>query len=105
MKSWEIALLLTCLWGIPVISMAQSSAEDVSRLRIEETIKANKAQPQVISILPWQPPKYRNIEGILEWQPKASSPQRLERQVLLQQLHIHRAWQGAAPHLVEQNLN
>jgi len=79
--------------------------EGVSTLRIEETIKANKAQPQVISILPWQPPKYRNIEGVLEWQPTASMPQRLERDVFLKKINTYQASQGVLAHTVEQNVN
>lgn len=93
---------------MPILLCCCASAqtqEGVSTLRIEETIKANKAQPQVISILPWQPPKYRNIEGILEWQPKASTPQRLERNIFLNKINTYQASQGVLTHTAEQNLN
>lgn len=57
-------------------------------IRLEATIRANKEQPRVLTIVPWQLPKYRQIEGALNWQPVMLEPQLIQRESFIRQLAI-----------------
>lgn len=75
-------------------SIAQETDEPI---RLEATIRGNKEQPRVLSIVPWQLPKYRNIEGTLSWQPVNSQPQLIERNRFLRRVALSQQFNGVVP--------
>lgn len=80
---------------------AQSSGDDVIQsdepLRLEATIRGNKEQPSVLSIVPWQLPKHRTIEGALIWQPAGTKPVPIERTSFLRRLALSNTFAKVPP--------
>lgn len=71
---------------------AQTSDEvsqtDSEVLRLEETIRANKEQPQVLTIVPWQLPTHQRIDETKAWQPVLSKLPSIERSQFLRDLAV-----------------
>lgn len=83
-----------------------SSAEQEKKktdepLRLEATIRGDKEQPRVISIVPWQLPEHRDIEGTLSWKPKNSKLKPLERKQFLRKVALSKKFSTTRP---EKNL-
>ncbi|WP_414829938.1 hypothetical protein [Alteromonas sp. H39] len=89
--------IFTLLVLLPYNAMAQSETrtENNEPLRLEDTIRGNKEQPRVLSIVPWQLPKYRPIEGALDWQPSLISPRPIHRDSFTRQLSVEQVMQGS----------
>jgi hypothetical protein len=48
-------------------SESQNTNAETSVLRLEATIRGNKEQPQVLTIVPWQLPMHQRINENKEW--------------------------------------
>ncbi|MEW9796545.1 hypothetical protein [Alteromonas sp. CYL-A6] len=72
---------------------AQADQDNDGPIRLETTIRGNKEQPSVLSIVPWQLPKYRKVEGALSWQPAGTPLTPLSREQFLRQLALTRYFQ------------
>lgn len=85
------------LWvfALNILASASAMSQEEAPLKLEATIKGNKEQPQVISIVPWQLPKYRSIEGTLDWQPQSTQPVTLERSHFLRRVALTQQFSGA----------
>jgi hypothetical protein len=57
-------------------------------LRLEQTIRANKEQPQVLTIVPWQLPTHQRISENTAWQPVVEQLPIIERNQFLRDLAI-----------------
>ncbi|MDF2177854.1 hypothetical protein P2G88_06285 [Aliiglaciecola sp. CAU 1673] len=92
-QSGLLALLLVVL---PV--MAQEPVdEDAQVLKLETTIRGDKEQPRVMSLVPWQLPRHRTVQGPGEWTPALNPPKPLERNAFMAE---QRLWQRlGAEHL------
>ncbi|WP_338519148.1 hypothetical protein [Alteromonas gracilis] len=66
----------------------QSAPSTDEPLRLEATIRGDKEQPRVLSIVPWQLPTHRNIEGTLSWKPQTVSLKPLDRTQFLRQMQL-----------------
>jgi hypothetical protein len=64
-----------------------SSGQD-SILRLEDTIRGNKEQPQVLTIVPWQLPKHQRINENSEWQTQVTQLSSIERNAFLRNLAV-----------------
>jgi len=62
------------------------SASEV--LRLEETIRGNKEQPQVLTIVPWQLPSHQRINENKAWQPMIDRLPSIERGQFLRDLAV-----------------
>ncbi len=65
---------------------AQNESDGV--LRLQDTIRGNKEQPQVLSIVPWQLPTHKRIDATAEWQPILDKMAPLERGQFLRELQL-----------------
>lgn len=80
---------------LPFVMSLSANAQDIDEakldapLRLEATIRGNKEQPRVISIVPWQLPKHRNIRGALKWAPMNTQPQPIERNRFLRRVALN----------------
>jgi len=95
-----LILIAAILLGSSSISFAQqtnsqSEAEaasadqnDSGALRLEQTIRANKEQPQVLTIVPWQLPTHQRINETQTWQPIVDQLPNIERSQFLRDLSI-----------------
>lgn len=64
-----------------------SSSSDI--LRLEETIRGNKEQPKVLSIVPWQLPLYQRIDrNEQRWAPIKTRLNLLERNSFLKEIKL-----------------
>ncbi|MFQ3206205.1 MAG: hypothetical protein ACI9IT_000339 [Glaciecola sp.] len=64
-----------------------SSSSDI--LRLEETIRGNKEQPKVLSIVPWQLPLYQRIDrNEQRWAPIKTRLNLLERSSFLKEIKL-----------------
>ena len=66
-------------------------AEDPSEeelLRLEDTIRGNREQPQVLTIVPWQLPIHQRIDENKEWQQQVTSLNSIERGAFLRNLAL-----------------
>jgi hypothetical protein len=64
-----------------------SSSADI--LRLEETIRGNKEQPKVLSIVPWQLPLYQRIDrNEQRWAPIKTRLKSLERNSFLKEIKL-----------------
>ena len=64
-----------------------SSSDDI--LRLEETIRGNKEQPKVLSIVPWQLPLYQRIDrNEQRWAPMKTKLKSLERSSFLKKIKL-----------------
>jgi hypothetical protein len=58
-------------------------------LRLEETIRGNKEQPKVLSIVPWQLPLYQRIDrNEQRWAPIKTRLKQLERNGFLKEIKL-----------------
>jgi hypothetical protein len=57
-------------------------------LRLEETIRGNKEQPQVLTIVPWQLPSHQRINENKAWQPMVEALPNIERGQFLRDLAV-----------------
>lgn len=72
-------------------SVSQSPPNTTSEqpiLRLEDTIRGNKEQPQVLTIVPWQLPVHQRINENTEWQLQASQLSSIERNAFLRNLAV-----------------
>lgn len=68
---------------------AASANKDRSQiLRLEQTIRANKEQPQVLTIVPWQLPTHQRLNETKTWQPVVEALPSIERGQFLRDLAI-----------------
>lgn len=90
----SLAFAAMVMSSVSLISHAQdnSTADTQAPIRLEATIRGNKEQPSVLSIVPWQLPKHRTIEGALSWQPSVSEIQPIDRKRFLRKLSVSRAF-------------
>lgn len=70
----------------PVLSQPAVSSPPV--LRLEQTIRANKEQPQVLTIVPWQLPSHQRINETQTWQPVVQKLPSIERGQFLRDLSV-----------------
>ncbi len=59
-------------------------------LRLEDTIRGNKEQPQVLTIVPWQLPVHQRINENKEWQLQVKQLSSIERNAFLRNLAVVR---------------
>lgn len=57
-------------------------------LRLEDTIRGNKEQPQVLTIVPWQLPIHQRINENSEWQLQVNQLSSIERGAFLRELAV-----------------
>jgi len=57
-------------------------------LRLEETIRGNKEQPQVLTIVPWQLPVQQRINENKDWQLQMTELSSIERNAFLRNLAV-----------------
>ena len=94
MKTVLTIFALTALVPLSAIAQSDPRTDSNEPLRLEDTIRGSKEQPRVLSIVPWQLPKYRPIEGALDWQPSLISPRPIHRDSFTRQLSIEQVMQG-----------
>lgn len=94
MKAILIILSLFIAGSSTVFAQSAERRDAAEPLRLEDTIRGNKEQPRVLSIVPWQLPKYRPIEGALDWQPSLITPRPIHRDSFTRQLAIENIMQG-----------
>ena len=94
MKIMTITLILMVTSSGHALAQSAERTDSNEPLRLEDTIRGNKEQPRVLSIVPWQLPKYRPIEGALNWQPSLISPRPIHRDSFTRQLSVEQIMQG-----------
>lgn len=57
-------------------------------LRLEDTIRGNKEQPQVLTIVPWQLPVHQRINENTQWQLQVTQLSSIERNAFLRKLAV-----------------
>ncbi|MFC4698748.1 hypothetical protein ACFO4O_01055 [Glaciecola siphonariae] len=57
-------------------------------LRLEQTIRANREQPQVLTIVPWQLPSHQRIDETQTWQSAVTQLPSIERNQFLRDLAV-----------------
>ena len=57
-------------------------------LRLEDTIRGNKEQPQVLTIVPWQLPVHQRINENTQWQLQVTQLSSIERNAFLRNLAV-----------------
>lgn len=57
-------------------------------LRLEDTIRGNKEQPQVLTIVPWQLPVHQRINENSQWQLQVMQLPPIERTAFLRKLAV-----------------
>ncbi|WP_371195284.1 hypothetical protein [Glaciecola sp. SC05] len=70
----------------PMLSQPAVGSPEV--LRLEQTIRANKEQPQVLTIVPWQLPSHQRINETQTWQPVVQKLPSIERSQFLRDLSV-----------------
>ena len=68
-------------------TLANNPNED-EVLRLEDTIRGNREQPQVLTIVPWQLPIHQRIDENKEWQQQVTSLNSIERGAFLRNLAL-----------------
>jgi hypothetical protein len=63
-------------------------------LRLEDTIRGNKEQPQVLTIVPWQLPVHQRINENEEWQLQVNKLPSIERNAFLRRLAVVNEMKG-----------
>lgn len=86
-KLVALMMVLATVGHVPPMK-AQEVQNDDAPLRLEATIRGDKEQPRVLSIVPWQLPTHRNIEGTLSWKPQQATPTPLERTQFLRKMAL-----------------
>ena len=73
----------------PVVQVQAGSANKDDVLRLEETIRGNKEQPKVLSIVPWQLPLHQRIDrNEQRWAPIKTKLKSLERNSFLKKIKL-----------------
>lgn len=57
-------------------------------LRLEDTIRGNKEQPQVLNIVPWQLPVHQRIKDNAQWRLEVKKLPNIERNAFLRNLAL-----------------
>jgi hypothetical protein len=57
-------------------------------MRLQDTIRANKEQPQVLTIVPWQLPVHQRIDEDKQWQLQVTPMAAIERNAFLKNLSV-----------------
>ncbi|MFC3121466.1 hypothetical protein [Agaribacter flavus] len=70
----------------PIAPTTSQSPDTI--LRLQDTIRANTEQPQVLSIVPWQLPTHKRIENSADWQPLVNTVPVIERSQFLRELRL-----------------
>lgn len=71
------------------VASADNASSSTDILRLEETIRGNKEQPKVLSIVPWQLPLYQRIDRNKQpWAPLKTELKSLERNSFLKEIKI-----------------
>lgn len=71
------------------VASAGNVSSNVDILRLEETIRGNKEQPKVLSIVPWQLPLYQRIDrNEQRWAPIKTELKSLERNSFLREIKL-----------------
>jgi hypothetical protein len=74
--------------ALSVVSAGNTSS-NADILRLEETIRGNKEQPKVLSIVPWQLPLYQRIDRNKQrWAPIKTELKSLERNSFLREIKL-----------------
>lgn len=79
--------LMLLMGFISPTAYAQEAPES-NILRLEDTIRGNKEQPQVLTIVPWQLPAHQRINENKEWKLKVSKLPEIERSAFLRHLAL-----------------
>jgi hypothetical protein len=77
--------------AVPPATSQQARQQPISPseiLRLEETIRGNKEQPQVLTIVPWQLPSHQRINENKAWQPMIEALPSIERGQFLRDLAV-----------------
>lgn len=72
----------------------RNSANQQPILRLEDTIRGNKEQPQVLTIVPWQLPVHQRINENEEWQLQVNKLPSIERNAFLRRLAVVNEMKG-----------
>lgn len=91
----SLVLLVSFVLSLGASAQDVDEAKSEEPLRLEATIRGNKEQPRVLSIVPWQLPKHRNIRGALQWTPMNTQPQPLERNRFLRRVALNQHFKDA----------
>ncbi|OJF69693.1 hypothetical protein BK026_13395 [Alteromonas sp. V450] len=83
-----LSIACTLLFTSLPTSAQQEEKQKNEPLRLEATIRGDKEQPRVISIVPWQLPKHRKIEGTLSWKPQSNKLKPIERKQFLRKVAL-----------------
>jgi hypothetical protein len=71
------------------VAPAGNASLSADILRLEETIRGNKEQPKVLSIVPWQLPLYQRIDRNKQrWAPIKTELKLLERNSFLREIKL-----------------
>lgn len=66
--------------------MPSSQTNSSKIIKLEDTIRANKEQPQVLTIVPWQLPTHHQINQTKDWQLPIKKMKPIERGAFLKQV-------------------
>ncbi len=66
--------------------MPSSRTSSSKVLKLEDTIRANKEQPQVLTIVPWQLPTHHQINQTKDWQLPVKKMKPIERGAFLKKV-------------------
>lgn len=67
---------------------AQDASSPQTILRLEDTIRGNKEQPQVLTIVPWQLPVHQRISENEQWGLQVNQLSSIERNAFLRRLAV-----------------
>ncbi len=67
-----------------------------SILRLEDTIRGNREQPQVLTIVPWQLPVHQRINEGSEWQLRVNPLPAIERHAFLRNMALMKELEAAS---------
>jgi hypothetical protein len=71
------------------VASADNASSSTDILRLEETIRGNKEQPKVLSIVPWQLPLFQRIDRNKQpWAPIKTELKSLERSSFLREIKL-----------------
>ncbi|WP_412972165.1 hypothetical protein [Glaciecola sp. MF2-115] len=74
---------------LPAVVQSESTNNNDDVLRLEETIRGNKEQPKVLSIVPWQLPLHQRIDrNEQRWAPIKTKLKPLERNSFLKKIKL-----------------
>jgi hypothetical protein len=86
----HVPLALLCV-GLSFCSAAQNLESEKAQetaLKLETTIRGNKEQPQVLTIVPWQLPVHQRINENKEWVLQVSKMPSIERNAFLSNMAV-----------------